>query len=356
MIRRLLVAGLTLAVIACASSSPDAKLDDTDPREKDPTFRYGNNPGPSPVGAIPDVVLNDAARNRSVKVSIDYPTRTGPHPLIIFSHGGGGSNRGYPGLSSHWASYGYVVIRPAHNDSATAEQMTAAEWRDRARDISFVIDSLETLAKQYPELQGKIDATRIAVAGHARGATTAMMIGGLRTFPGPVSYADKRVKAIAAFSPTGPRDAWGVTSESWAELRVPALFMTGTRDSGTNENETPAWRQQAFELSPAGDKWLVVIENVTAGTFTGQANPPAEPGNRETVLMDPSRDPVAAQRESERQRIERARMTGMGQRALFGSIRALALAFFDAYLKDDAKGREYLEQADQRQSVEVKRK
>ena len=356
MIRRLLVAGLTLALVACASSSPDAALNDSDPREKDPTFRYGNNPGPSPVGAIPDIVLNDPARNRSVKVSIDYPTRTGPHPLIVFSHGGGGSNRGYPGLSSHWASYGYVVIRPAHNDTATSEQMTATEWRNRAQDISFVIDSLETLAKQYPELQGKVDPTRIAVAGHARGATTAMMIGGLRTFPGPVSYADKRVKAIAAFSPNGPRESWGVTNESWAELRVPALFMTGTRDNGVNENETPTWREQAFELSPAGDKWLVVIENVTAGTFTGQANPPSEIGNRGTVPMGPSRDPAAAQRESERQRIERARMSGMSQRVLFGSIRALALAFFDAYLKEDPKGREYLVQTDERPSVEVKRK
>jgi predicted dienelactone hydrolase len=145
MIRRLLVlAGIVLTSAACATQ-PASQRAEADPREKDPSFRYGNNPGPSPVGTIPDIIVNDAVRNKAIKLTIEYPTRGGPHPVIVFSHGGGGSNRGYPGLSSHWTSYGYVVIRPAHDDRATAEQMTQAEWRDRTRDISIIIDSLTAL-------------------------------------------------------------------------------------------------------------------------------------------------------------------------------------------------------------------
>ena len=45
------------------------------------------------------------------------PDAPGPHPLIVFSHGFGGSSRGYVGLSSYWASHGYVVIAPSHADS-----------------------------------------------------------------------------------------------------------------------------------------------------------------------------------------------------------------------------------------------
>lgn len=356
MIRRLvLIAGIALAV-ACASSNPRPQTA-ADPREKDPTFRYGRNPGPSPVGAIPDVVVNDATRGgRAVKISIDYPTRTGPHPLIVFSHGGGGSNRGYPGLAAHWASYGYVIIRPAHNDTATAEQMTVNEWRDRARDISLVIDSIEALEKLYPELQGKIDRERIGVAGHSRGAMTAMMLGGLRTFPGPVSFADPRVKAIAALSPAGPREMWGVTNESFASINVPALFMTGSRDNGATEEETPAWRQQAFELASAGDKWFVSIEGVAHGTFTGDVSSSGQPRQQPVVIMDPTMDPMDARRQAEQRQQARASMTGLDQRLMFATIRSLALAFFDAYLKQDANGRQFLEEADGRANVDVKRK
>lgn len=362
MIRRLIViASVSIVSLACASAPHGA--DAGDPREKDETFRYGRNPGPSPVGVIPDIVLNDPQRNRDVMLTVEYPTRGGSHPLIVFSHGGGGSNRGYPGLSSHWTSYEYVVIRPAHNDRAEADEMTVTQWRERARDITFILDSLPTLAQRYPELEGKIDATRIAVAGHSRGAVTAMMLGGLRTFPGPASYADPRVKAVVAMSPAGPRETWGVTTESWMEVRLPVLFMTGSMDMGTMESETPLWRQQAFELSPAGDKWLVTIEGVRAGTFTGQAGAIADDGSRTrptSIPMDPRRDPRndpnVSPQDAQRQQMARARMSGSNERELFGMIRSLALAFFDAYLKEDAKGREYLRETDARANVEVRTK
>jgi predicted dienelactone hydrolase len=354
MIHRLVVlAGIAIVSAACATQSPQRPA--ADPREKDPTFRYGNNPGPSPVGAIPDVLLDDKARNKRVAITIEYPTRGGPHPVIVFSHGGGGSNRSYPGLSSHWTSYGYVVIRTSHDDRVAADQLTTAEWRERVRDITLVLDSLDSLQQQYPELQGKVDASRIAVAGHSRGAVTAMMLGGLRTFPGPATFADPRVKVIAALSPSGPRAGWGVTGESFAEIRVPALFVTGSRDTGATQEETPEWRQQAFELAPAGDKWLVTIDDVQHGTFTGQANPLGEARSYPVVIQQRGL-PTAAPADIERQRMERARMTGMDQRMLFGMIRAVALAFFDVYLKEDPKGRAFLDEANARANVEVKRK
>lgn len=354
MIRRLLVVGIVLMTVACASPAPKSAAAFGDPRDKDPKFRYGPNVGPSPVGAIPDVLMNDAQRGRDVKLSIDYPTRPGPHPLIILSHGGGGSNRGYPGLSSHWASYGYVVIRPAHTDTATIDEMTVPLWRDRVRDVTFILDSLTTLAQRYPELEGKIDATKVVVAGHARGAVTAMMLGGLKSFPGSVSYTDPRVKAIVAMSPVGPQQTWGFTSESWTDLRVPTLYITGSNDKGASETETPEWREEAFALSPAGDKWLVTIEGVRGQTFTGLASPIDDRAvSLPPVTMNPNVDPrVAAQQQT----MSRARQSGIGERTLFGNIRSIALAFFDAYLKNEAGGRDYLTSTDQRPHIVVKTK
>ena len=267
--------------------------------------------GQMPVGAIPDVVVSD------VKLSIDYPTRGGPHPLIVFSHASGGSNRSYAGLSSHWASSGYVVIRPAHVES-----------RDRVADIKLVIDSLGTLAGQFPELQGKIDANRIAVAGHGEGAVTAIMTG------------DPRVKAIVALSPADETKT--------AELRVPALFMTGTK---------PAAHTQAFEGSPAGDKWLVILEDATDAAFTGDAGP--APGGAPSAFRIPSpSDPNPIGPEppdyaaTQQPRLPRDKR---GPRALFGTVQSLTTAFFDAYMKEDANGRQTLEKAHARK-VEVRKK
>src|SRR5205085_5390878 len=114
--------------------------------------------------------------------------------------------------------------------------------------------SLDVLEKAYPELQGRIDHAKIGVAGHGYGAFVAMLLGGVRTFPGAVSYADPRVKAIAAMSPWGPDNAHGLTKESFVSLNVPALFMIGGRDDGTNGTLSAETRKQAWELLPADRK------------------------------------------------------------------------------------------------------
>lgn len=353
MIRRLILTAAIATFVAACASSPDRPAGPTaDPREKDPKFRYGNvKPGPSPVGVIPDVTLNDGQRGRDIRITIEYPIRSGPHPLIVVSHGSGLSNRSYPGLASHWASYEYVVIRVSHADNdVNIDAMTTALWRDRVRDITFTLDSLTSLAERYPELQGKIDATKIAVAGHARGAVTALMLGGLRTFPGAVTFADPRVKAVVAMSPAGPQEAWGLTNESFAEVRVPVLFMTGSRDTGATERETVEWRQLAFELVPVGDKWLVTIEGAGSPTFTGVAAPLPQQtiGN-----VTPNPRVVGLPPQSEQERINRNRNAGVSQRVLFGQVRALMLAFFDNYLKGNSAGRDFLQEANARDNIDV---
>src|SRR5271170_3301939 len=57
----------------------------------------------------------DASRNRKVPVKIYYPnTSDGVFPVIIFSHGLGGSREGYEYLGRHWAACGYVSVHVQH--------------------------------------------------------------------------------------------------------------------------------------------------------------------------------------------------------------------------------------------------
>ncbi|MGA2001205.1 MAG: alpha/beta fold hydrolase [Terriglobales bacterium] len=296
-----LAALFALAIGALAADSP----------------HYSASAGPHRVLTIDRLVLHDAARNKDVPLKIYYPEGAGPFPVIVFSHGLYGSKDAYWALAQYWASYGYVCIHPSHADSrqdsgyrGTLRQAIADPnlWRSRPKDISFIIDSLPQIERLAPTLKGKLDRSRIGVGGHSYGAYTAVAIGGATVqMPGgksPVSFADKRVRAIVVLSPQGEGEM-GLTSHSWENIRVPMLAMYGSRDFGT-QRRTPTWRSQPFNGAPPGDKYDVELEGATHFTFVGPM--------RKRGLQTP----------------------------LFQCAMVETLAFWDTYLKDDEAAREYL--------------
>jgi len=391
---------LALAIIAAAgcSSSPQQKTAPApQPASYAPSYAY--DMGSSPVGVIPSALLRDATRNKEVEVSIEYPTRgTGPFPIIIFSPGYGGSSHAYEALISYWTSYGYVCIRPMHADAgalrdtmndllqmhpedrrpnrrdrtppnpdtlartrpnlaeAIWDKEREPQWRDRVRDITVILDSLNDLEKNYPELAGKMDHTRIGVGGHSYGAFTAMLAGGAKAFGNPpVSGGDPRVKAILAMSPQGVASNRGLTAESWRDLHAPAMFMTGTRDYGASETESPDWRRTAYENSPSGDKYFVLIRNAGHMTFTGLASglggEQQYDRNREAPIVDPRTGQVL-------NGVPQANNRGgvISDRGTFGSIRSISLMFWDSYLKNKADAKALLDPTKYAGSVELARK
>lgn len=387
--KRFLISLAALAILACAS----------DPAKKPGAAGASPADGePSPVGVIPTTLLRDAQRNKDLDISISYPTKGGPVPVIIFSHGYGSSNRAYEPLVSHWTSHGYVVIRPSHADAGAMrqamrdmgaerreqreqgrrerprptpeEQQQAAQfhpnpsesiwekerepqWRDRARDITLVIDSLAELEQRFPELKGKMDVKKIGVGGHSYGAFTALLLAGMKTFGNsPLQLADPRVNAVLAMSPQGIAANRGLTAESWRDVKVPVMFMTGTRDFGAAESETPLWRRDAFEHSPAGDKYFVLIEGARHITFAG-LSPSAAP-EADLVIPEMTIDPVTGQRVVTR--VPRQGVVFISDRGLHDRIRSIALTFWDAYLKGDGKAKEKLSAAQFGGSATVEKK
>ena len=327
MTRRFLILLAVAVMCAGCASSTDA---DTTASRALPKGKYsGNETGPIPVGAIPDVSIRDAAANRDFLVTIEYPTRGGPHPLVVFSHEYGGSNRAYIGLSSYWTGNGYVVVRPYHADRGGPDAQTATEWQARVRDVVTVLDSLDSLEQRYPELQGKIDRTKIAVAGHGYGGQTALL-----------AASDPRVKAVVAMVP----DPRGV---NFADLNKPVLFLSGTRDPA-------ATAQEPFTMAPAGDKWLVAIQDARVPAFTGRFDAFTEAQAREAARSVPIDDPMTNRQEQIRS--NRIQNAAIRTQEMFGIVRGSALAFFDAYLKGDAAGREALEKMSDRRGVTVERK
>lgn len=382
------LAAITILLAACAShdkkTDPNAAPVITNPYTMDGTT--------IPVGVIPAASLHDSQRNRDVELSIEYPTKAGPYPIIIFSPEYGGFRSSYVALSAFWAGHGYVVIKLSHADAGATraaldkimeERRTAAEkmsrsgrrernqqasqqqpatfradpsqaweseqtpqdWQNRVADVRFVIDSLPRLVEQYPEIKDRSDLTKIGVGGHSFGALTATM----------TAEADPRVKAIEAMSPPGPLADRGLTGDSFKAIRVPALFLTGSRDLGAVSTEDAAWRKLAFDLSPAGDKWYVSIQGAGRSAFTGnvgdfggyQAQAPDNP--YPTGRGGPMGGGYGGQQQP-MQRTNAPVIMGAGGS---GTVRTLSLAFWDAYLKNDKAGRDYLDKLKNRGDVQV---
>src|ERR1700693_5393407 len=207
---------------------------------------YRLESGPLAVTEVAGLALHDEKRNKDVRIRIFYPVMAGKYPVIVFSHGAGGSDTCCESLTRHWATYGYITLQPIHDDSVVQRRSGGDEnaqfpqavrealknpalWEGRPRDISFLLDSLPGLQKRVAGLNGKIDTSRIGVAGHSMGAYTAEAIGeALVDLPGHPSqnFSDPRAKAILCLSPQGPGQ-FGLTAHSFENISLPFIGVTG---------------------------------------------------------------------------------------------------------------------------------
>lgn len=260
-------------------------------------------------------VVDDVARQRAVPVLVRYPaellaTPGPPLPLVVWSHGGGPNvdgRLGSPEWSQALVRAGYIVIHMSHVPRTGAE--TAALYAefgltlsqgldcfttlqvDRPRDARAVLDALPLIEAAFPILAGRIDTTRIALAGHSSGAyTTRTMAGAVVDLcPSPatapagfahhrVSFRDARPVAFMALSPQGP-GRFGFFElpggHSWQTLDRPDFSATGAGDA--TPGEQPADRVRGFQIMAPHDKFLLYIDSPNAIHATFNLNDPAQP-------------------------------------------------------------------------------
>jgi predicted dienelactone hydrolase len=208
--------------------------------------------------AGPETIIAENPVFYGVSAVKDAEASNGSHPLILLSHGYGGSFRNLSWLAGALAREGYVVAAPDHPGTTMLDRDAEKAKRlwERQRDLTRVIDAL--LAD--PRLAGSIAKKRIASIGHSLGGWTAAEIAGGRfdadlimpdcdTRFGPIAckiftelgigqsasasealrgnLSDGRIGAVVTLD-LGP--ARGFTPQSLANIHIPFLVIAAGAD------------------------------------------------------------------------------------------------------------------------------
>ncbi len=237
---------------------------------------------PTSVVSVSPVLLKIPGRAVDLQVRVSAPTTGRDLPIILLSHGQGSSNNlsslnGYGPLTHFWAAHGFVVIQPTHLSSKTLSlgpETPGAPffWRSRVEDMKRLLDQLDHIESSVPGLSGRMDWSRIAVAGHSMGGHTAGMLLGARltdTDGTVASMTEPRIKAgVLLAAPGRGGDALSAfaiehvpffRNPSFAEMTTPTLVVAGDGDASTHLTTRGAdWHADPYFLS-SGPKCLLTL-------------------------------------------------------------------------------------------------
>lgn len=262
-----------------------------------------------------DVTMHDERRGKDIELRVRIPrpaagksAPTEGWPLVVFSHGAGGSRDAFPDLLEFWGSHGYATIAITHEDSlllkrrrgegqSLRELMTEKGRRElrnsvdlggRVADCSLVLDRLEQISAAVVKGGGQaftIDGSKLAIAGHSAGAFTTQLVAGVKVRAAGVgkrglgftSVADDRFKAAIVISGQGTTSKI-LGDEAWSDVKVPMFVIGGSLDASPPGMgpETPESRKHPFEYSrgvarggPAA--YLLYIEGATHSSYSGKS-------------------------------------------------------------------------------------
>ncbi|WP_407285057.1 alpha/beta hydrolase family protein [Streptomyces sp. BP-8] len=245
---------------------------------------------PVPVLSFSPVVLSVPGRPVDLQVRVSVPATGTGLPVILLSHGHGPSNNlsslnGYAPLANFWAAHGFAVVQPTHLTSRTLSHRVADApgapdfWRSRAEDMTHILDRLDVIESAVPQLAGRIDHTKVALAGHSLGGfTAALLLGAGLNDPDTgnvVHLVDPRIKAglLLAAPGRGGEALNGPMAEQWpiigavdfSTMTAPALVVAGDKDDSRHFTDMgPNWHADPYTLAP-GPKTLLTLFDAEHG-------------------------------------------------------------------------------------------
>ena len=248
------------------------------------TPAVGAMASPAQGHRILDLELFDTVRQRPVPSRLYLPQQARPEhpvPLIVFSHGLGGSRMGYSYLARHWSNAGMASLHPQHvgsdnsvwrgNPFELLQRLQAAahesEALARVLDLRFVLNHILSFD------QGPLfNTSSIAVAGHSYGANTAMLVAGAQVTTGNPNLADlrdRRIKAAILIS-APPLIGQGPARQVLGTVSLPTLHITSLEDTINlpGYRSTVEDRIAIFDAMAQSQRTLVVYNTGGHSIFT----------------------------------------------------------------------------------------
>lgn len=265
---------------------------------------------PHPVKMVRGQLVDTMRGNRIIPLKMYYPMTEDLTnlPMIVWSHGLGGSADGAAFLSRFFTAQGYVVLHVQHQgtDSGLWEGKPGHPWDiiraqviprsatlARFFDVPFVLDNLDEFLNLHPDIASRIDRNNIAMSGHSFGAmTTQVMLG--QEYPDEQGilqdYSDPRFKAGILYSPVptfylkGTDNVYGAASNArglYSAIDRPLFHMTGTDDSSPVEGFDYTERLAVYNDSNKAEKMLLVLNDGDHMIYNGSRGKLGQNPNRE---------------------------------------------------------------------------
>lgn len=194
------------------------------------------------------------------EAAIDSPIHNQKYPLLIFSHGYGGSRYNQSYLAEFMARNGYIVAAIEYDDK-TLFQSLLERPKITSKALDFILTDLE--------IKDNIDIKKIGMLGHSMGGYTALALAGGKPIFSKVNssllqnkyidlrnydnnFLDERIKAIAVFA-SGKTKMFD--KESLLKVTVPVFIMEASRDELVDGDDL---KQLAKNLSNPSNKYYIL--------------------------------------------------------------------------------------------------
>ncbi|MBE9156579.1 alpha/beta hydrolase [Nodosilinea sp. LEGE 06152] len=231
-------------------------------------------------------------------------------PLVVISHGLGGTRDSYTYLAEYLASGGIAVAtleHPGSNDQQLYALLTGQsdavvqteEFLRRPRDVSLTLNTLDRLNQSPSPLRRQLDLDRVGVIGQSFGGYTALALAGASfdleglsevcppgtlsfnpslllqcqalNLGNPSSLADRRVKSVFVMNPVGSVLFGAI---GYGQIDLPVMMVAGTADT-----VAPAFPEQIvpFTWLTTPDRYLLLISQGTHFSAIGDISAGDQP-------------------------------------------------------------------------------
>ncbi|HZW72396.1 MAG TPA: hypothetical protein VFF43_02560, partial [Caldimonas sp.] len=279
-----------------------------------------------------------------------------------------------------WAQAGYAVVsvQPLEDDATAwsseearalefktlaAQRHSAARLQQRIVRLAAVVHEIRRRAAAGEAPWGRLDYTRMSVAGYDLGAQTAMALKGQRDAGGPIDELTEQVRALIVLSPVVLEGEGQRTR--FEQMTGPVLTVTGPADVDPTGLVATRSRTIAFDLMPTGSKYELELAGVSHAMLSGaieverdtqreeraSGRAAAPRGGRSRQRSDGSDGERHASEDSARPGSEQARArehVSTGREECDAAIEVVSVAFLDASLRRQPSAQRWLdEQASQ---------